>query len=72
MIDLCFVLFLVCLYVCVCECLLQNNMRKYTSINIHSRTKSLETVATRVVTGIRYWIILFCERYRLAGVGRRG
>jgi len=35
MIDLCFVLILVCLYVCVCECLLQNNMRMYTSINIH-------------------------------------
>jgi len=35
MIDLCVVLFLVCLYVCVCECLLQNNMRMYTSINIH-------------------------------------
>ena len=25
-IDLCFVLFLVCLYFCICECLLQNNM----------------------------------------------
>ena len=28
---LCFVLFLVCLYVCVCECLLHNSMRMYTS-----------------------------------------
>ena len=35
MIDLCFVLFLVCLYVCVCACLLQNYMRMYTSKNIH-------------------------------------
>jgi len=35
MINLCFVLFLVCLYVFVYECLLQNNMRMYTSINIH-------------------------------------
>jgi len=26
------------------------------------RTKSLETVARRVVTGISHWIILFCER----------
>jgi len=34
-IDLCLVLFLVCLYICVCECLLENNMRMYTSINIH-------------------------------------
>jgi len=35
MIDLCFVLFLVCLYVCVCKYVLQNNMRMYMSINIH-------------------------------------
>ena len=35
LIDLCFVLFLVSFYVCVCECLLQNNMRMYTSIHIH-------------------------------------
>jgi len=33
---LCFVLFLVCLYICICECLLQNNMRIYTS-NQHSQ-----------------------------------
>jgi len=31
MTHLCFDLFLVCLYVCVCECLLRNNMRTYTS-----------------------------------------
>ena len=31
MTHLCFVLFLVCLYVCVCECLLHHNMRMYTS-----------------------------------------
>ena len=31
MTHLFFVLFLVCLYVCVCECLLHNNMRMYTS-----------------------------------------
>ena len=31
MINLCFVLFLVCLYVCICECLPHNNMRMYTS-----------------------------------------
>jgi len=31
MTHLCFVPFLVCLHVCVCECLLQNNMRMYTS-----------------------------------------
>ena len=29
--HLCFVLFLVCVYVCVCECLLHNNMQVYTS-----------------------------------------
>jgi len=32
------------------------------------RTKSLETVGTRVVTGISHWIALFCERYCLASV----
>jgi len=32
------------------------------------RTKSLETVATRVVTCISHCIVLFCERYWLAGV----
>jgi len=32
------------------------------------RTKSLETVVIRVVTGIRHWIVLFCKRYWLAGV----
>jgi len=32
------------------------------------RTKSLETAATRVVTGISHLIVLFCERYWLAGV----
>jgi len=37
-----------------------------------SRTKSLETVATRVVTGISHRIVCFCERYWLAGVGGRG
>ena len=31
MMHSCFVLFLVCLYVCVCECLLHNNLRMYTS-----------------------------------------
>jgi len=31
MMYLCFVRFLVCLYVCVFECLLHNNMRMYTS-----------------------------------------
>jgi len=31
MTHLCYVLFLVCLYVCVCECLFHNNMRMYTS-----------------------------------------
>jgi len=36
------------------------------------RTKSLETVATRVVTSTSHWIALFCERYWLAGVGGRG
>ena len=30
------------------------------------RMKSLQTVATMAVTGIRHWIILFCERYWLA------
>ena len=35
MINLCFALFLVFLYVCVCECLLQSNMRMYTSTNTH-------------------------------------
>ena len=34
-VHVCFVLFLVCLYVCVCECLLPNNMRMYTSKYIH-------------------------------------
>jgi len=37
-----------------------------------SRTKLWETVATRVVTGIRHRIVWFCERYCLAGVDRRG
>ena len=32
------------------------------------RTKSLETVATRVVISISHKIVLFCERYWLAGV----
>jgi len=32
------------------------------------RTKSLDTVATRVVTVISHCIVLFCERYLLAGV----
>jgi len=31
-----------------------------------------DCVATRVVTSIRHWIVLFCERYWLAGVGGRG
>jgi hypothetical protein len=31
-------------------------------------TKSLETVVTRVVTGISHCIVLFCEMYWLAGV----
>ena len=36
--------------------------------------KSLQTIVTRVVTGIRHWIVLFCERsrYWLAGVGGPG
>jgi len=32
------------------------------------RTKTLETVVTRVINGISHWIVLFCERYWLAGV----
>jgi len=36
------------------------------------RTESLETVTTKVVTSIRHWIVLFCERCCLAGVGGRG
>jgi len=31
-----------------------------------------DCVATGVVTSIRHWIVLFCERYWLAGVGGRG
>jgi len=34
----------------------------------HGRTKSVETVATRIVTGISHWIVLFCKWYWLAGV----
>ena len=31
-----------------------------------------DCVATRVVTSIRHWIVLFCERCWLAGVGGLG
>ena len=31
-----------------------------------------DCVATRVVTSIRHWIVLFYEMYWLAGVGGRG
>jgi len=35
---------------------------------VNRRTKSLKTVATRVVTGISHRIVLFCEKYLLVGV----
>jgi len=36
LIDLCFVLFLVCLYVCVCECLLHNDTQMLRQIKFHT------------------------------------
>jgi hypothetical protein len=37
--HLCFVLFLFCVYVCVCECLLHNNMQMYTSVHCGSAVR---------------------------------
>jgi len=48
------------------EALLFNIVVKFTN------AEPDDCVATRVVTSIRHWIVLFCERYWLAGVGGWG
>jgi len=72
MIDVYFVLFLVCLYVCVCECPPQNNMQMYTSKNTHIRCPLREFCSIRsCASGIpRYCAALVCvsEVIELLGV----
>jgi len=50
-------------------------VNKSTSLQQFRLTRTLaepdDCIATRVVTSIRHWIVLNCERYWLAGVGGR-
>ena len=63
--DLCFVLFLVCLYVCVCKCLPQNNMRMYTSnqySNIRGPLREYCLIQTGA-SGLPYYCTSICARF---------
>jgi len=65
MIPLCFVLFLVCLYVCVCECLLHNNMRMYTSnqySNIRGPLRECRSIWPGA-SGLPYYCTSICVRF---------
>ena len=48
MVHVCFVLFIVCLYICVCECLLQNNNHKTKHNNNNNCGSAFEPGASRL------------------------
>jgi len=65
MIHWCFVLFLVCLYVCVCECLLHNNMRMYTSnqySNVRGPLRECRSIRPGA-SGLPYYCTSICVRF---------
>jgi len=49
----CFVI--ICLYICVCACLLENNMRMYNQINIHGSKVHCRSACEPGCSGLPYY-----------------